>query len=62
MLGERMDVKGLVGKFLRLRDELVRASDAGHRQRVLEEMQRLERRLAEIDVAPFADTLPCGDA
>ena len=57
-----MDFKGLVGKYLRLREELIRATEAGHRRRVIEELTRLERRLANAGVPPFADTLPLGDA
>ena len=56
-----MDLKGLLGKYVRLRDELASASHAAHRQRIFEEMQRLERWLADAGLTPFQDTRPLED-
>ena len=57
-----MDFKALVGKYLRLRQELERAREMGHRNRLAEELQRLERWLAVAGSTPFADTRPLEDA
>jgi hypothetical protein len=51
------EVQSLVGKYLRLREELQRAVEPSHCRRVLEEMEGLESRLRPACV-PFADTLP----
>lgn len=50
-----------VGKFLRLRGEFTRASDPGHKRRLFEEMQRLERWLGNAGLTTFADTRPLED-
>jgi len=52
-----MDVRSLVAKYLRLREDLFRALNPSHASRLREEMQQLESRLAEIYM-PFLDTLP----
>jgi hypothetical protein len=52
-----MDFKSLVGTYLRLRDELGRTREVPHSRRLIEEMERLERRLAQ-ECIPFAETLP----
>jgi hypothetical protein len=52
-----MDVKGLMGTYLRLREELGRTFDAPHRRRLSEEMAQLESRLAR-ECSPFAETVP----
>ncbi len=53
-----MDHEALVGKYLRLRQELTASSAADHRSRVLSDMKTLELQLARSDVRQFADTEP----
>ena len=53
-----MDYDALVGKYLRLRQELAAPSAAGHRTRVLGDIMTIEVRLARAEVRQFADTEP----
>lgn len=57
-----MNLTGLLGKYLRLQQELAGASEPAHRQRIVDEMRRLERRLAEAGVSQFSDTRPLEEA
>jgi hypothetical protein len=52
-----MDVRSLAAKYLRLREDLLRALNPSHASRLREEMQQLESRLVETYM-PFFDTLP----
>lgn len=57
-----MDFKSLVGKYLRLRAELIRSLDGprASADRLRVDLVRVERELAAADngFGPFADTLP----
>ena len=52
-----MDTRSLERKYLRLREELRRAVNAPHAERLRKEMERVALSLAQIS-RPFADTLP----
>ncbi len=53
-----MDQNALLGKYLRLREELAGARAAAHRRRVLEDLKQVQLQLARAGMLPFADTQP----
>ena len=53
-----MDYDALVGKYLRLRQELAAPSAGGHRTGVLGDIMTIELQLARAEVRQFADTQP----